>query len=160
VASTNHLDNSHARKTYLKRVFLSADTAGLQKDWIVMLTSTGGIILTLSLAVLAIVFTADPNPLLDWQKIIVSLAILTASFFLVICTSKALNALGALIMVASLKDKAEKLTLTAQEMEIVPLTKAEFIKTSQEAQSYFKLGLYALFVTVGLSCIFLIWNTI
>ena len=80
-------------KPTLKDFFLSADTTGLQKDWIVMLASTGGIILTLSLAVLAIVFSADPNPLLDWQKIIVSLAILTASFFLVICTSKALNAL-------------------------------------------------------------------
>jgi hypothetical protein len=121
----------------------------LKKDWIVLLASTSGIMLTISLMVLTIVYTTPSDQIPLWQRAIISLFILLASVFLMLCAHLSLRALGALIGAVGY-DENEK-TKDADRAHTLSQNKAK------RAQAYFRIGIGLLVISVFLTFAFLSW---
>jgi hypothetical protein len=125
------------------------DARQLKKDWLTMLVSTGGIMLTLCLTVLTILYTSSSTALNSLQLQILTLGILATSILLAGCVVQSLDALGALILAAVHDDG------TATSKDVVAKAESRSAANARSAQSLFRTGVFALMLTIGLAVAFL-----
>ena len=130
----------------------NSDSDQFKKDWIISLVSTSGIMLTICLMVLTIIYTSSTASILKWQKLLIALSISGASILLVLCARESLNALGTLILASTHREK--------QESEEAKTAERLTAKRARQAQRYFKIGLVFLIAAIVLSAIFLNWSIV
>jgi len=97
------------------------------KDWLTSLVATGGVLITISLMILTILYTS--TTIVRWQSVLIGAIVLGASIFLMISVFYALNAHGTLILQVKETDGERKRQLS--EITRIDARKAElFFKTS------------------------------
>lgn len=126
------------------------NTEQFKKDWITTLVSTSGIMLTLSLMILTILYTATSISIYGWQKMFISASIAVASLFFMFCAERSLNALGTLVITVS----HQKMN-NAKKAEESDKKAAEW---ARKAQWHFKRGLWFLIAAIFLGFFFLNWS--
>lgn len=121
-----------------------------KKDWITTLASTSGIMLTICLMVLAILYTGGSSA--GWQRALAVTPIVGASLCFIIAALGSLNALGTLILAST--HRAERETEKMKTAENLTATRAK------KAQGFFKAGLWFLVVAICFSFLLLNWPVI
>jgi len=66
------------------------------KDWLTSLVATGGVLITISLMILTILYTS--TTIVRWQAVLIGTVVLVASIFLILSAFFALDAHGTLIV--------------------------------------------------------------
>jgi len=100
-----------------------------KKDWLSTLLMTDGILITISLMILTILYTTSLQ-LTRLQLIIVGSFVMVASFLFTLSTIWALDAHGALIIAISKKEKSEE----ANERVRITARRAELAMSSSKAR--------------------------
>jgi len=126
------------------------DTEQFEKDWITTLASTSGIMLTISLMILTILYTASSVSIHGWQKFLIAASIVVASIFLVSCVTQSLNALGTLVNASAHREKGD----IAEAERVEDIT----AKRARGAEWSFRMGLWSLITAIVLSFFFLNWS--
>jgi len=118
-----------------------------KKEWLVTLASTNGILITISLAILTLLYT---TLLIRWQLILIGLLVAGSSFSLMLSTIWVLDALGALIIAVSTEERNEEKIRKRHEWVRV---------VAKRAYLTFKLGIILIFIAIVLYIIllFLFW---
>lgn len=119
-------------------------SAQLKKDWVVMLASTSGVMLTVCLATLSVIYTSSNTNIGPFQKLIGSIPIFLSASFLMICSVRSLRALGALIMFVDIPpgEEEEKAKKTRED------SFKKFVGNSRSAESFFIFGSVILVISI------------
>jgi hypothetical protein len=114
-------------------------SAQLKKDWLVMLASTSGVMLTVCLAALSVIYTSSNAAIGPGQRLLGSIPILLSAGLLMFCSVKSLKALGALIMLFDMPRENENERRTSLNT---------FVANSRVAQKFFIFGSIGLVISI------------
>ncbi len=129
----------------------------LQKDWLVVLVSVSGVMLTICLAVLAILFEFSTGELELARLLLllsVGFAVVLAACLLMVCVHNALRALGGLIIAVGIDEKHVK----DEKRYRVVVGNVHY--HAEKAEGQLRAGTKALVVAIVLSFLFLNWSLI
>jgi len=80
------------------------------EDWLISLVATGGVLVTISLMILTILYTS--TTIARWQAVLIGAVVLTASGFLMVSVFYALDAHGTLILIVGATDDERRQQLS------------------------------------------------
>ena len=127
-----------------------SNTEQFKKDWITTLVSTSGVMLTLSLMILTILYTATSISIYEWKKMLITAPIVVASFFLALSIVHSLRTLGTLINTSAHQEK--------ENMEEAGRVGNKTAEKAIKAEQSFKRGLWCLIIAITLCFIFFNWS--